>query len=78
MDALEKKLLKNYSSLLKNLSKSLKLKLLRYLEQSIKKENTDTSKMEASFGAWVSDESAEELIDSIRSSRTITRTTEPF
>ena len=71
------KLIDNYFALLKNLSTNSKLDLIAKLSQSIK---TDISNKRSSFdkayGAWDSEESADELIATIKESRTFYRNIE--
>lgn len=69
MDAIDEKILKSYMSLLNHLSTKMKLNLIEKLNNSIKSKKETTSKFKASFGAWDSKESADELIELIRDSR---------
>jgi hypothetical protein len=73
------KLIDSYVGLLKNLSISNKLDLISKLTQSLK---SDMAKGKSIFykayGAWDSNESADELISSIRSTRTFNRNIEEF
>lgn len=68
-----------YIGILDNLSVNDKLDLISKLSNSIK---TDLQKKKSlfkeSFGAFISDKSAEEQIEEIRSSRVFTRKIEPF
>ncbi len=77
MDAIDKKILNNYLGLLEGLNPSLKLKLIDKLTKTIKTRSIK-SKIKMSFGAWKSDETADELIDKIRSSRNTNRHIEEF
>ncbi len=73
MDAAEKKILNNYLSLLERLNPTMKLNLIDRLTESVKSHISLESKIQSSFGAWESDETAEELIDLIRTSRNTNR-----
>lgn len=67
-------LTETYLQLLKNLSPDTKLDLIAKLTQSVKADMKENSRaFEKSFGAWQSREDAEEIIDTIRSSRQINR-----
>ncbi len=61
--------------LLEQLSPSMKLNLIERLRESVKSQIT-SSKMKVSFGAWSPNESAEELSNTIRSSRSTNRNIE--
>ena len=64
-------LAENFFGLIKNLSADVKLELISKLSNSLKSTNNvelDDS-WKALFGAWQSDESAEELIEELRASR---------
>ena len=73
------KLIDSYISLLKNMSAQNKLDLILKLANTVKtdmeRENTDFYK---AFGDWDKTESAEELIETIKGSRTFNQTTEEF
>ena len=73
------KLIDSYISLLKNMSAQNKLDLISRLTNTVKKdleqEKTDFYK---AFGGWDENESAEDLIETIRGSRTFNRTIEEF
>ena len=72
-------LVDGYLQLLENLSPNNKLDLISKLTLSIKKEQDQKNKsFYKAYGAWDSKQSADEIIDSIRSSRTFTRTIEKF
>jgi len=73
MSTAEQKILNNYFGLLERLTPKMKLRLIEKLKESAKKATTDKSNLKVAFGAWSSDESAEELIETIRSSRSINR-----
>jgi len=72
---LNTKLIDSYVSLLKNLSAKNKLDLISKLTNTVKTDaeqrNVDFFK---SFGGWDENESAEELIEIIKGSRTFNRT----
>lgn len=60
----------NFFGMIKNLSADVKLELISKISNSLrgaKKEKDDS--WQKLFGAWHSDESAEDLIESIRASR---------
>lgn len=72
-------LIDGYLRLLGNLSPSNKLDLISKLSLSMKnKDERSKKKFYESFGAWDSKESAEEIIDTIRKSRTFNRQNESF
>ena len=73
MESTNNKILNNYFSLLSGLSARLKLDLIEKLTQSLKTEFYRESRLKSSFGAWQSNESAEQLIDQIESSRRTNR-----
>ena len=73
MESTDNKILNNYFGLLSGLSARLKLDLIEKLTQSIKAEFSSESRIKSSFGAWQSDESAEDLINQIESSRQTNR-----
>lgn len=61
----------NYFGIIKNLSADVKLELISKISSSLKgtkKEAKDNSWKEL-FGAWKSNESAEEIIEELRASR---------
>jgi hypothetical protein len=61
----------NFFGMIKNLSADVKLELISKISNSLKgtkKEQTDDSWKEL-FGAWQSEESAEELIEELKASR---------
>lgn len=67
----------SYLQLLKNLSPSHKLDLIAKLTQSVKDDIQEkNNSFERSFGAWQSEESADEIVESIRNSRKFDRKTE--
>lgn len=68
-----------YLGLLENLSPDSKLELISKLSASMRAGLLDKkSSFKKSFGALVSDKTAEEIIEEIRNSRTFTREIEPF
>lgn len=73
------KLIDSYISLLKNMSAQNKLDLISKLTDTVK---TDVEKKKSdfykAFGGWDDKESAEELIEAIKGSRTFNRTIEEF
>ena len=78
MDAVDKKILNNIFSLLDRLNLQMKLSLIDLLSESVKTRSSSKSKMKTAFGAWESDESAEDLIETIRTSRNTNRQIEQF
>lgn len=65
----------NFFGMIKNLSTDVKLELISKITDSLKgakKESKDDAWKEL-FGAWQSDESAEEMIEEIRASRQTNR-----
>lgn len=76
---LNTKLIDSYMSLLKNMSGQNKLDLISRLSKTVKtdleQEKTDFYN---AFGGWDKNESAEELIETIKGSRTFNRTIEEF
>jgi flagellar motor switch protein FliG len=66
-----------YFSLLKNLKPDNKLDLIAKLSESLKaQEEKGDETLESLFGAYHADETAEEIIASLKSSRTFNRNTE--
>ncbi|MEQ8812098.1 MAG: hypothetical protein RIE59_23725 [Imperialibacter sp.] len=74
MDAAEKKILNNYFGLLERMTPSMKLNLIDRLTASIKSRTSSKSKIRSSFGAWDTEQSADEL----RTSRNTNRQIEEF
>jgi hypothetical protein len=76
---LNARIIESYISLLKNMSAQNKLDLISRLTNTIKTEldqkNTDFYK---AFGGWDKSDSAEELIEAIKSSRTFNKSIEEF
>jgi hypothetical protein len=72
-------LIDGYLRLLDNLSPSNKLDLISKLTLSVKNDISDRKKsFYEAFGAWESNQSADEIINSIRGSRTFNRQIEQF
>jgi hypothetical protein len=66
-----------YFGVLKNLNSNSKLDLISKLSQSLKEsERTEETTLQSLFGAYKSDETAEEIIAEIRASRVFKRNTE--
>lgn len=76
---LNTKLIDSYVSLLKNMSPQNKLDLISKLTDTV---NTDLEQNKSdfynAFGSWGEEESATELIELIKGSRTFNRTIEEF
>jgi L-lactate utilization protein LutB len=69
----------SYFESLRNLSADTKLDLISKLSQSLKKEDVKpVNSLESLFGAYVSDETADEIIADIRASRLFTHNIEPL
>ncbi|MEP0365745.1 MAG: hypothetical protein ABJN36_09695 [Cyclobacteriaceae bacterium] len=75
MNTADQKILNNYLGLLERLNTKMKLDIIDRLKKSIKSQ-ISTEKMKSSFGSWKSDESPEELIDTLRSNRNFNRNIE--
>ena len=72
-------LIEGYLQLLDNLSPNNKLDLISKLTLSVKTDIADKKKsFYKAFGAWESKQSADEIINEIRNSRTFNRQTEQF
>jgi len=72
-------LIEGYLRLLDNLSPSNKLDLISKLSTSVKTDITDRKKyFYKAFGAWESKQSADQIINDIRNSRTFNRQIEQF
>ena len=66
-----------YYGFLKNLKHDSKLDLISKLSESLKStEKTEETSLQSLFGAYKSEETAEEIITSIRASRIFNRNTE--
>jgi len=73
------KLIDSYLSLLKNMSPQNKLDLISRLTKTVKKDvEKEKTEFYKAFGGWDKNESAEELIETIKESRTFNRTIEEF
>lgn len=69
----------SYFKILKNLSADNKLKLIDKLSKSIKKPQKEKNgSLKALYGAFISEKSADELIQEIRSARTVNSNKEEF
>jgi len=72
--ALNTHLIDSYMAFLENLSPGVKLDLISKLTQSLKSDIKSKEKLfESSYGAWVGNETGEELVAAIRNSRTFKR-----
>ena len=72
-------LIEGYLRLLDNLSPSNKLDLISKLTLSVKTDITDRkNSFYKAFGAWESNQTADEIICDIRNSRTLNRQIEQF
>ena len=67
-----------YFGVLRNLNADSKLDLISQLSQSLKSGKTDTISLESLFGAYKSEETADEIITELRSSRVSDRNIEPL
>lgn len=75
----ETELVESYWSMLRFLSDKMKLALVAKLEKSLSKpKSEEKDRLKDAFGSWVGPESAEEIIDSISSSRNFSRKVEEF
>ena len=71
--------IESYWSILRSLSDKAKLELVERLQKSItKSEAKKKDRLIESFGAWEGPETAEEIIESISSSRNFNRNLEEF
>ena len=76
---IDSRLVQSYISLLKNMSIANKLDLISRLTESVKSDVSETpDSIYDSFGGWKGNESADELVDVIRASRTFNRHREEF
>ncbi len=75
MDALNVNsiLVNNYVALLQNMSQDHKLELISKLAQSLKTEKEEGMSMKELFGAFQSEQTADQLIEEIRQSRVFNR-----
>jgi len=68
-----------YFGFLKNLNPDSKLDLISKLSQSLKEtETVSETSLQSLFGAYKSDETAEEIIEELRASRVFNRNIEPL
>lgn len=67
-----------YFGVLKNLNADSKLDLISKLSQSLKSDKADTTSLESLFGAYQTEETADEIIAELRSSRVSNRNIEPL
>ena len=68
-----------YFGFLENLNADSKLDLISKLSQSLRKdETTQETSLQSLFGAYKSDETADEIIAEIRASRVFNRNIEPL
>lgn len=75
----ETEIVDSYWSMLRFLSDKMKMALVDKLQKSISKTKTEEKdRLKHSFGSWVGPESAEDIIDSISSSRNFNRKVEEF
>lgn len=76
---LNAKLIDSYISLLKNMKAQTKLELISKLKKTVEIDTKkDNDAFYKAFGGWDENESAEELIESIKNSRTFNRKIEEF
>ena len=74
MNKINYDILNNYWGLIKTLNASCKLDLIERLTHSIRQnQKQKTNTMNLAFGAWESENSAEEIIEELRNSRSINR-----
>ncbi len=66
-------LVNNYVALLQNMSQDHKLELISKLAQSLKTEKEEGMSMKELFGAFQSEQTADQLIEEIRQSRIFNR-----
>lgn len=79
MEAVEKQKVETYFKLLKNLGPEVKKELINKLRNSLGDQiSTQKNDFEKSFGMWESSQSAEEIIDELRSGRVNSRKKESF
>jgi len=70
-------ILNTYMAFLETLSPGIKLDIISKLTQSLKSEvRSKENLFESSFGAWMGNESAEEIVKGLRSNRTFHRQSE--
>jgi len=66
-------LVNNYVALLQNMSQDHKLELISKLAQSLKTEKEEGMTMKELFGAFQSEQTADQLIEEIRAARVFNR-----
>jgi len=72
-------LLETYFGVLRNLSADTKLELISMLSKSMKSsKSARSSSLKSLYGAFISDKSADELIDDIKKARTFNNKREEF
>lgn len=78
--SLDRKLISNYVRLIRNLSPKMQREIISVLKKKGKRKSKKSVRSTANaFGAWVGNETAEEIINDIQESRgLITRTIEEF
>ncbi|KAF2331395.1 glycosyltransferase family 1 protein [Flavobacterium daemonense] len=69
MTVTDKNILETYSNLFEGLSFSNKIELIERLTKSLKSNKSKENNFYKSFGAFVSEKSAEEIVAEIKSSR---------
>jgi len=67
-----------YFGVLKNLNANSKLDLISQLSQSLKSDKINETPLESLFGAYKSEETADEIIAELRASRVSNRNIEPL
>ena len=72
---INKTLIDNYFSLLKNLSSDIKLELIARLSKSMKTSKKTEKKvsLDSLYGSWESEQSADEIIAELKSARNFNR-----
>lgn len=75
---IDNKLVKTYLKLLSNLSVDARLEIISQLSLSLKKPAKESKATSDFAGCWESEETAEELIEMIRSARTFNRQIQSF
>lgn len=70
---LHNKIADSYLHLMQNLSVDAKLDLIAKLSLSLKTTNTNKHSIEYYCGSWQTEDTAEEIIDNMRQSRTFNR-----
>jgi hypothetical protein len=78
MSSVENKVLNGYLGLIESLTPTMRLYLIKYLKELVKLPQIDDSQLEEAFGSWLSEESVEEIINTIRESRSTNRKIEEF